>query len=69
MIKPVESTGFFICWSETKDMIKRELKYQTVELTPKENQSFDLEDWLADLLVDYWLSGGGSNKGDEINER
>jgi len=50
-------------------MIKRELKYQTVELTPKENQSFDLEDWLADLLVDYWLSGGGSNKGDEINER
>jgi len=45
------------------------LTFQTIELPPEEDQSFDLEDWLADLQVDYWLSGGGSNKGDEIDER
>jgi len=43
--------------------------FKSIELPPENDQSFDLEEWLADLLVDYWLSGGGSNKGDEIDER
>jgi len=33
-----------------------ELKFETIEIAGDRETAFDIESWLADLLVDYWLS-------------
>ena len=37
-------------------MREKELTYSIVELDEPIDPDFDLESWLAGLLVDYWLS-------------
>ena len=42
-------------------MRENELTYHIVELDQPIDPDFDLEDWLAELLVDYWLSQRGED--------
>jgi hypothetical protein len=41
---------------------QKDIRYVVVEVDPPEELDFDLEAWLADLLVDYWLSGGRDDR-------
>ena len=44
-----------------KDGSSKPLKFQVVEISRENLGLFDLESWLADMLVHYWLE---INKGD-----
>ena len=46
-------------------MNKTELTYRVIELDPPGDTDFDLESWLADLLVDYWMAEKHRNEVDE----
>lgn len=42
-------------------MKAKKYTYRAIELQQSMNPDFDLESWLADLLVDYWLSQRGND--------
>jgi len=35
--------------------------FQVIKSKRQFEVDFDIENWLADLLVDYWLTGDGGN--------
>ncbi len=36
--------------------------FKTIELAPLDDQTLDLENWLAGLFVEYWLSKGRASQ-------
>jgi len=44
-------------------MKKSEMTYRIEPIDPAPEKAFDIENWLADLLVDYWLSNHNNING------
>ncbi len=64
-----EESGLgFLCviqWDRQGTVLKAtDLTYLVIDVDQPEEIELDLESWLADLLVDYWLrQQGGSDAG------
>ena len=39
-----------------RDIVTKKLRFEVVTVDCPESQEFDLEEWLADILIDYWHS-------------
>lgn len=61
-------TLFLSVMRKTKTMKKgkhQNINCQLIEVDPPKECIFDLEFWLANLLVEYWLSEGGDKERSE----